>query len=131
MAQLTYAVTSVSRPPSAIPKAAPTGAPDANVANAIERACEGGNARARIPIYAQISMHRQKVDRMRTEAGIVAAAPTPWIPLRISSIIASGIRRTVNIEIVISAEETARPLENPHPRVNDASVNEPIKNTLF
>lgn len=45
----TYSVFWVRTPPSAIPSAAPTGAPEANIAKATDRAWEGGKAVARIP----------------------------------------------------------------------------------
>ena len=42
---------SVNTPPNAVPNTAPTGAPAEKVANAKDRAREGGNARARMPSY--------------------------------------------------------------------------------
>lgn len=68
-------------PPIAVPMAPPIGAPAANVANAMVRAREGGKACARIP----------------REAGIVAAAPTPWKPLRISRVIAVLAKETPKV----------------------------------
>ena len=49
-----YAVYSTSTPPTAVPKIAPTGAPAAKVAKAIERAREGGKECARMPNCSQI-----------------------------------------------------------------------------
>jgi hypothetical protein len=46
-----YLEISVSIPPKTVPNAPPIGAPAAKVANAVERAREGGNARARIPSW--------------------------------------------------------------------------------
>ena len=50
--QMTYAVSCVRTPPTALPIAAPTGAPAAKVANAMERMGDGGNVCARIPSWA-------------------------------------------------------------------------------
>ena len=44
-------VNSVKAPPMVLPAPAPRAAPDENVANARERAREGGNACARIPTW--------------------------------------------------------------------------------
>ena len=57
-----------------MPKAPPTGAPAAKVAKAILLILDGGNEWASIP---------------RAE-GMVADAPMPWRPLRISSVISSN-----------------------------------------
>lgn len=46
----TYADNSVTTPPRIIPNAPPTGAPAEKVAKAKERALDGGNAWANIPI---------------------------------------------------------------------------------
>jgi len=46
-------VNSVNTPPSAVPNTAPTGAPAEKVANARDRARDGGNACARMPSYTQ------------------------------------------------------------------------------
>jgi hypothetical protein len=46
---MTHEDSCVRTPPMIIPNAPPTGAPAANVAKAIERILEGGNACARIP----------------------------------------------------------------------------------
>lgn len=51
-----YSVDWVSTPPTALPNAPPTGAPAANVENAIERIVEGGNVWARIPSCSKCSI---------------------------------------------------------------------------
>lgn len=48
-----YSVVWVSAPPTALPNAPPIGAPEANVANAIERIVEGGKVWAKMPSYAK------------------------------------------------------------------------------
>ena len=44
-------MNSVNTPPSAVPNTAPIGAPAEKVANARDRARDGGNACARMPSY--------------------------------------------------------------------------------
>lgn len=46
---MTHSVSWVNTPPMALPMAAPTGAPAAKVANAMERVLLGGKACARMP----------------------------------------------------------------------------------
>lgn len=48
---MSYGAHCVRMPPNCSPTAPPTGAPAENVANASERAREGGKAWARIPSY--------------------------------------------------------------------------------
>ena len=50
----THCVNSVNTPPNAVPNTAPTGAPAENVANARDRARDGGNECARMPSYIKI-----------------------------------------------------------------------------
>ena len=75
----TYEVHWTKIPPSCMPTAPPTGAPAENVANATERACEGGNECASIPIYVLVNM----IDlggvnwNLLTDAGTKAAGPSP------------------------------------------------------
>ena len=48
-------MNSVNTPPSADPNTAPTGAPAEKVANARDRARDGGNACARMPTYIKLN----------------------------------------------------------------------------
>ena len=75
-------MNSVNTPPSAVPNTAPTGAPAEKVANAKDRARDGGNACARMPSYIKSNEASRFWTitfgkKSRTDAGIVAAAPIP------------------------------------------------------
>jgi hypothetical protein len=83
-------VNSVSTAPSAIPTAAPRGAPAENVANAAERARDGGNEWAKIPTYDNLVHASEWDDLQRTAAGMIAADPKPWKPRRTSRVNSSG-----------------------------------------
>ena len=66
-----------------LPTAAPTGAPAAKVAKAIDRMGEGGNVWARIPSWREISIPWIGLAKsILTAAGTEAAGPKPWKPRR-------------------------------------------------
>lgn len=62
-----YSVVWVSAPPTALPNAPPIGAPEANVANAIERIVEGGKVWAKMPSCGKHTDVRPCVQELRAQ----------------------------------------------------------------